>query len=203
MFKNGDKIKIPKTKSYGDSIEDSSIIKLAISKNQDYLYIASTNNSDNYLLVTNDIKEVNKPRELASGDFFLESDLELYEEDTYQLPEKWYVEGTSKYGLIREDHIREFFLKETKQKFGFMIGYYYYFNIASNSYTWTTDKQPLVEEGYIEITEEEFLKYVVNIKQENIIKDPHITTPKEWIELLINYTPKTKQIETHEKSISN
>jgi hypothetical protein len=77
-FKIGDKVKIPLTKSAGDSIYGSEIIKKAKEKGQDFLYI--TNIYEANLL---------KPKVYIldsylsdTGDYYLEQDLITYEEPT-------------------------------------------------------------------------------------------------------------------------
>lgn len=69
----GDKVKIPKTKSTFLSIEDSIVIKRAISEGQDYLYYAG--DTIDGILMFND------EAEMPSGDYFTLEDVELYEKE--------------------------------------------------------------------------------------------------------------------------
>ncbi len=222
MFKIGDKIKIPKTKSYGDSIVDSNIIKSAINSYQDYLYIANTNNN-NYLIVTDNIRQINEDINLASGDFFLKSDLELYEEP-FILPELYYIECLNKEEI---NVINEWFTKTYRKRFDFSffesVETYYFPNLDAfpdeNNYLdpeLNNNYSPLYAfpdennylEGYIKIADtldipkvsySDFIKYVIE-KDKN--KESHITTEDEWIQLLINHKPKTIET-TYGESILN
>jgi hypothetical protein len=68
----GDKVKIPKTKSVGESIESSGSIICAKSVGQDYLYY--TGEEDGVLILRNVFEE-------GEGDFFALADIELYTEE--------------------------------------------------------------------------------------------------------------------------
>lgn len=67
----GDRVKIPKTKSVGDPIEDSNVIKDAIRNGIDYLYYTGATVAG--ILMLND--KVG----LEMGDYFKLEDIELYE----------------------------------------------------------------------------------------------------------------------------
>jgi hypothetical protein len=66
----GDKVKIPKTKSAGESMVNSIHIKCAKSDGQDYLYYIGE--EDGKLLFNSELEE-------GSGDYFTLEDIELYE----------------------------------------------------------------------------------------------------------------------------
>jgi hypothetical protein len=68
-FKIGDKVKIPKTKSIGDSIDHSSIIFHVKKRQINYLIIKDIV-GETYILNVNDDSE--------GGDWFRKEDLELY-----------------------------------------------------------------------------------------------------------------------------
>lgn len=65
----GDKVKIPQTKSVGETITESEAIAAAKRKNQDYLYF-------NGMYV--DLLMLSSNPETGSGDYFSLSDVELY-----------------------------------------------------------------------------------------------------------------------------
>ncbi len=69
----GDKVKIPKTKSVGDSIEDSNVIKDAIRNGIDYLYYTGATIDGRLML--------NDKDKLLTGDYFRLEDVELYEKE--------------------------------------------------------------------------------------------------------------------------
>lgn len=71
-FKVGDRVKIPKTKSTHSCYNESGVIARALKENLEFLYVTLINEDKN---VKCDTVENN-----GFGDFFLESDLELYEE---------------------------------------------------------------------------------------------------------------------------
>ena len=80
-FKVGDKVYIPKTKSIGGSYDESNVIAFAKREKIEYLYVVRVT-SNRYVIHYDD------PRDgKASGDYFLEQDLELYR------PEDYYVGG--------------------------------------------------------------------------------------------------------------
>lgn len=65
----GDKVKIPQTKSVGESINESGAIEAAKRKNQDYLYFNGM--KSNWLMLSSNPQN-------GSGDYFSLSDVELY-----------------------------------------------------------------------------------------------------------------------------
>lgn len=72
-IKIGDKCKIPKTKSVGESIEESFTMQKAKKLNQDFLfYVGKSKQSQNHMLYFEQNSE--------SGDYFAEHEIELYEE---------------------------------------------------------------------------------------------------------------------------
>jgi len=73
-FKIGDKIRIPKTKSIGDDIKNSIAIKMAKEKKQNFLYFNGIS-GERFLL--------HCFFELNNGDFFSESDLEIYSKQLF------------------------------------------------------------------------------------------------------------------------
>ena len=70
-FKVGDKVKIPKTKSFGSKIEDSNIIEKVLKENLNCLFVTKID-SDCYSIATAYNKDV------IDGDWFAKDDLELY-----------------------------------------------------------------------------------------------------------------------------
>ena len=172
-FKVGDKVKIPKTKSKGCSLSSSHVIDRAKIRNQDYLFIIrigeySELKSNTYALDwwydgTN-----------IGGDHFTKSDLEHYEEE-FVLPKCWFV----LYNTIEEfDIINQFYGKgwiyyDSKDKCG------YHNNgdnqvhtnnwVSSEATTSKATKEKLLENGYIQITFEQFQKHI--LKQETMEKE--------------------------------
>lgn len=78
MIKIGDKVKIPKTKSVWGNLESSVCVRDAKKNGQDFMYVRSIKN-DGRIAVA-DSKERG-----VGGDYFLESDLELYIEEVKEM----------------------------------------------------------------------------------------------------------------------
>lgn len=100
-LKPGMKVKIPKTKSaigYG-GIEDSTSIRVAKEKNQDYLFYIDKDNEDNYYLLWHTLEEG------CIGDFFTLEDIELYEETN--LEQMKTALPKDNYGIRVENNARE------------------------------------------------------------------------------------------------
>lgn len=77
-FKVGDKVKIPKTKSTGYSLQNSIVVREAMKNNQSFLYITKV--QDWRFGLNNTL--------LGTGDWFSLKDLEYYEEDSNILIKK-------------------------------------------------------------------------------------------------------------------
>jgi hypothetical protein len=77
----GDKVKIPKTKSVGDSIEKSNNIAIARSDRQDYLYYKGE--KDGKLVLNCSSEDI-----YGSGDYFTLEDIELYKEENMRTIKK-------------------------------------------------------------------------------------------------------------------
>lgn len=159
-FKIGDKVKIPKTKSKElmTSLENCSAIQNAKKLNQNYLYITR---------IIEDQYDLGAELGRLSSAFGIQ-DLEHYEEEEFVLPECWFV----LYNTKEEFHIINNFYDK---------GWGYYDNKNLHGYHNNGDKQvhtnnwvgtsfvkeKLLEKGYVQITFEQFQKY---IKQETMEK---------------------------------
>lgn len=78
-FKIGQKVKIPKTKSVSNwgNLNSSISVRKAKENNQDFMYIVGI---EDETYIVHYLDELHKAEENRDGDFFLESDLEAYEE---------------------------------------------------------------------------------------------------------------------------
>ena len=83
MFKVGDKVCVPKTKSIESSYEESSLIAFTRWTNPEYLFVVRVT-PDRYV-----IHHENPSSGRTTGDHFLEQDLELYN------PEDFYIGGVT------------------------------------------------------------------------------------------------------------
>ena len=83
MFRIGDKVCIPKTKSVGVPITKCEISRQAEADKLDYLCIVSMRGASRYVVNTLDAFK----RRVAYGNHYLKQDLELY------IPEEHYIGG--------------------------------------------------------------------------------------------------------------
>ena len=164
-FKVGDKVKIPKTKNKGCLFSSSHVIDKAKRENQDYLFIIRIDEcfewKDNtYVLdwrydgITN-----------IGGDHFAKSDLEHYEEE-FVLPKCWFV----LYDTREEfDIINKFYDKNwVYYTQGNTNGYHNNGDDQTHTNNWVgsfSSKEELLKNGYIQITFEQFQKYVLKEKE--------------------------------------
>lgn len=156
----GMKVKIPKTKSVGDSLRNSNVINKALKNNQDYLFF-SRKVEEGYLL---DYKP-----ESRYGDYFLLQDIEPYEEKVFILPKDWCIK-------VDEENV-EILTKWLKQKEDYMysitkgeVKEYVISNRHDGSYQNWSGSKP---DDYTEITTEQFKSHVLmaEIKETYSIKE--------------------------------
>lgn len=159
-FKVGDKVKIPKTKSKElmTSLENCSAVQHAKKLNQNFLYINRIIEDQYYL-----------GAELGRLDSaFGIQDLEHYEE--FVLPKCWFVlySNREEFDIIDKFYDKGWFYYDN----GDRCGYHNNGDGQFNSNNWVGDfttKERLLRKGYIQITFEQFQKYV--LKQETMEKE--------------------------------
>lgn len=162
-FKVGDKVKIPKTKSKGlmTSLENCNAIQNAKRLNQDYLYI-------------NRIIEDEYDLGAELGEFdsvFGIQDLEHYEEEEIVLPKCWFVlyNTQEEFDIINKFYGKDWIYYNNKNLHG-------YHNNGDNQVhndNWVgnhTIKEKLLKNGYIQITFEQFQKYIKQVTMEKEIE---------------------------------
>ena len=165
-FKVGDKVKIPKTKSKGCSLSSSHVIDRAKIRNQDYLFIIRIDEcselKDNTYVLDWRYDGINN----IGGDHFAKSDLEHYEEK-FVLPKCWFVlyDTREEFDLLNQFYDKGWAYLARKNTNG-------YHNNGDNQIhhnNWVggsgSTKEKLLKKGYIQITFEQFQKYVLKEKE--------------------------------------
>jgi len=159
-FKIGDKVKIPKTKSKDlmTSLENCSAIQNAKNLNQDYLYINR---------IIEDQYDLGAELGRLDSAFGIQ-DLEHYEEE-FVLPECWFVLYNTKeeFDIINKFYDKGWAYFDNKN----MHGYHNNGDNQIHTNNWVDNlatEEKLLKNGYIQITFEQFQKYV--LKQETMEK---------------------------------
>ena len=164
-FKVGDKVKIPKTKSEGISINDSAIKTLFSEEKHDYLIVKwITNLFPNF---SEKIVECMFPTSKLCTQF-LNIDLEHYEEE-FVLPKCWFVlyNSQEEFDIINKFYGKDWVYCNYENKCG------YHNNgdnqIDTNNWVGTigssSGREKLLKNGYIQITFQQFQKYVLKEKE--------------------------------------
>lgn len=168
-FKVGDKVKIPKTKSKGCSYRSSHVIYKAKRENQDYLFIIRIDECSELKGSTYVLDRRYDGIMDIGGEHFTKSDLEHYEEE-FVLPKCWFVLYTTK----EEFHIINSFYNKGWSYCGYenQCGYHNNGDNQVHTNNWIANspaKEKLLKNGYIQITFEQFQKYV--LKEETMEKE--------------------------------
>lgn len=166
-FKIGDKVKILKTKSTGLNINDSTLKILFSEEKHDYLIVRRITNL--FPNSSEKIVECMFPTSKMCTQF-LNTDLEHYEEE-FVLPECWFVlyNTREEFDIINKFCGKNWIYSDSKDK----CGYHNNGDDQINSGNWVgsvkSAKEKLLEKGYVQITFEQFQKYV--LKQETMEKE--------------------------------